>query len=67
MTLEKVLEKEKVVVTSIFSFSNNVFYTINDRNRHSVDNYCVVCKGFELDNSIILLFGIELSWYAESW
>ena len=36
-----------MLVTSMFSFSHNVFYTIKDRNYHLCYIYFVVCKYFE--------------------
>ena len=41
-------EKEKKLLTSMFSFSHNVFYTIKDRNYHLCYVYFAVCKCFEL-------------------
>ena len=41
------LEKEKMLVTSIFSFSHNVFFPIKDKNHHLEYIYFVVCKYFE--------------------
>ena len=40
-------EKEKMLVTSIFSFFYNVFYPIKDRNYHLSYIYFVVCKCFQ--------------------
>ena len=40
-------EKEKMQVTSIFSFSHSVFYSNKDSNRRSSNIYFVVCKCFQ--------------------
>ena len=50
-------EKEKMLVTSIFSFSHNVFYIIKDRNyhRHLCYIYFVVCKCFEFGQGQIFV------------
>ena len=40
-------EKEKMLVTSIFSFSHNVFYTVKDRNYHCCNIKYVICKSFQ--------------------
>ena len=56
-------EKEKMLVTSIFSISHSVFYSIKERNHHFNNIYFVVCKiyAFNLDQAKILLFGKELT------
>ena len=59
--LKTLLKKEKMLVTSIFSFSHNVFYPIEDRNLHLSYNYFVICKCFQFDLVQILLFGLELT------
>ena len=42
------LEKEKIVVTSIFSFSRKFFDPFKDNNSKPLSNiYLVVCKYFE--------------------
>ena len=56
--LKTLLEKEKMLVTSIFSFSHNVFYLIKERNH--VSHFCHLQNAFELVKSKILLFGKEL-------
>ena len=40
-------EKEKMLVTRIFSYSHNVFYPIKDKNLHFSNFQFVVCKCFE--------------------
>ena len=40
-------EKEEMLVTSISSFSHNVFYPIKDRNHHLSFIYFVVCNCFQ--------------------
>ena len=40
-------EKEKMLVTSIFSLFHNVFYSIKDRNYHLCYIYFVVCEWFQ--------------------
>ena len=45
--LKPLWETVKMLVTSIFSFSYNVFYPIKDRNHHFSYIYCVVCKCFQ--------------------
>ena len=44
-------EKEKMLVTSIFSFSHNLFYPTKDRNRHFSNTAFVVCKCFQFGQS----------------
>ena len=39
--------KEKMLVTNIFSFSHNVFYSIKDRNYDLCYIHFVVCKCFQ--------------------
>ena len=48
-------EKEKMLESSIFSFSHNVFYTIKDRNYHLCCIYFVVCKCFEFGQGQIFV------------
>ena len=57
-------EKEKMLVTSIFSFSHNVF------KENPKENFCflghtyfVVCKCFQVGPVLKLSFGKELSLY----
>ena len=38
--------KRRMLVTSIFSFSHNVFHTFNERNQHFSNIRFVVCKYF---------------------
>ena len=45
--LKTLWEKEKMLVTSIFSFSLNVFYPIKDRNKHLSYIYFVIWKCFQ--------------------
>ena len=45
--LKTLWEKEKMLVTSIFSFSYKVFCSIKDRNHHFSNIETVVCKCFE--------------------
>ena len=40
-------EKEKMLVTSIFSISHSVFYSIKDSNHHFSNIYFVICKCFQ--------------------
>ena len=40
-------EKEKMLVCSIFSFSQNVFYPVIGRNRHFSEIYFVCCECFQ--------------------
>ena len=49
MLLKTLLEKEEMLVTSIFSFSNNVFYSIKDINNYFTYFYVVVCKCFQFE------------------
>ena len=49
------------MVTSIFSFSNNILYTIKDRNQNFSNILFVVYKCFEFGPSGNLLCGKELS------
>ena len=44
MLLKALWEKEKNLVTSIFSSSHNVFYRIKDSNHHFSNAEFVVCK-----------------------
>ena len=45
--LKTMWKKEKMLVTSIFSFSHNVFYPIKDRNHYLSFIYSVICKCFQ--------------------
>ena len=45
--LKTLWKKEKMLVTSIFSFSHNVFYPITYKFRHFSHIWIVVCKCFE--------------------
>ena len=50
-------EKEKMPVTSIFSFSHSVFYSIKEINHHFSNFQFVICKCFQfghVPNSVIL-------------
>ena len=49
--------KDKMLVTSIFSFSHNVFFPIKSRNDHLRNILCVVRNAFNLDRAKILSFG----------
>ena len=44
--LHSLWEKEKMVVTSIFFFSHNVFFPIKDKSLHFSYIYFFVCKPF---------------------
>ena len=56
-TLLKTLwEKEKMLVTSIFSFSHSVFYSVKEINHHFSNIQIVVCKCFQfghVQNSVV--------------
>ena len=58
--LKTLREKAKMLVTSIFSFSNNVFYPIKDRNDHLGFICSVVCKCFQFGN--VQIFVVWFSW-----
>ena len=45
--LKTLWEKEEMLVTSIFSFSNNVFSPIKDMNHHFSNYEYVMCKCFQ--------------------
>ena len=45
--LKTLWEKEKMLVTSIFSFSHNVFYSSRHKFQFLSHNYFVICKCFE--------------------
>ena len=45
--LKTLLEKEKMLVTSIFSFTHNVFNPVRGKNHSFSYFYFVVCKCFE--------------------
>ena len=49
-----------MLVTSIFSFSQNVFYPSQNKFQFFNHIYFVVCKCFQFDQSKILLFGKKL-------
>ena len=54
-------EKEKMLVTSIFSFSHDVFYSIKKRKIVILATfYLASANAFNLDTSKILSFGKEL-------
>ena len=54
-------EKEKMLVTSIFSFSLNVLYPTKERNNHLSAFNLSSANAFNLVQSKILLFGKEIS------
>ena len=58
--LKTLWEKEKMLVTSIFSFFHSVFYPIKDRNHHLSYVYFVVCKCFQFGHIQNVSFGNEL-------
>ena len=45
--LKPLLEKEKMLISSIFSFSNNVFQPLKERNHHFRNIKFVICKCFQ--------------------
>ena len=51
------LEKEKMLVTSIFSFSLNVFYSVKERDGHFSNADLSSTNAFNFVISKILLFG----------
>ena len=54
-------KKEKMLVTSIFSFSHNDFFSSQNKFQHLSYFSFVICKCFQLDLSKILFFGNGLS------
>ena len=56
-------EKEKMLVTSIFFFSKNVFYSIKDRNDHYVTFILSSANAFNLDKVRFLSSGNGLKQY----
>ena len=48
--LKTLWEKEKMLVTSIFSFSNSVFYSIKEINHQLSNTEFTVCKCFQFGN-----------------
>ena len=56
---ETLWEKEKMLVTSIFSFSHNVFYSIKDRYDHLCYIYFVACKCFQFEQGQIFGNGLK--------
>ena len=63
--LKTLWEKKKMLLTSIFSFSHNVFYSIKDRNHHLTYIYFVICKCFQFDD--VLDFVTESGLNASLW
>ena len=60
--LKTLWEKEKMLVTSIFSFSHSVFYPVSDRNHHlSYSFFLSSANAFNLVTCKILLFGKQLT------
>ena len=53
-------EEEKMLVTTIFSFSHNVLFPIKEKNHHFGNIKFVVCKCFQFGQATILSFGKEL-------
>ena len=47
--LKTLCEKEKILVTSIFSFSHNVFYPCKDKFQFLSHIYFVICKCFQFE------------------
>ena len=52
---ENIVGKEKMLVTSIFSFSHNVFYSIKDRNYHLCYIHFVVCRCYQFGQGQIFV------------
>ena len=50
-------EKEKMLVTSIFSFSFNVFYSFKNKVQFLSHNYFVICKVFHFGMVKVFSFG----------
>ena len=58
--MKTLLEKEKMLVTSIFSLFHNVFYSSQNKVRFFCNIYFLPAKSFKLDWSKILSLGKEL-------
>ena len=56
MILKTLWEKEKMLVTSIFSFSHNIFYSIKGKNQFFSHIQYVIYNSFNLDKSNIFFF-----------
>ena len=63
--LKTLLEKEKLLVTSNFSFSHSVFYPFGELSAIFIEFKIVVCKCFILEESKICRFGKGLSVLAK--
>ena len=61
--LKILLEKEKMLITSIFSFTRYVFYPSKNKFNFSVAFILSAENAFNLDQSKILSFGKELTFY----
>ena len=60
--LKPLWEKEKELVTSIFSFSQNIFHSSKNRFQFLSQIYILLsADAFSLDQTTILSFGKELS------
>ena len=49
-------EKEKILITSIFSFSHTVFYPSKNLNHYLSHIYVTVCKYFQFGRVQIFIF-----------
>ena len=58
-----------MLVTSIFSFSDNVFSALSDRNHHLIEIWFVICKYFQagrVNNFVVLGRVISVIWLSHS-
>ena len=63
MLLKTLWEKEKMLVTSIFSFSHNVFYPSTDEFKPLSHIWIVVCKCFQFGQVQNFVIGKELIYF----
>ena len=59
--LKTLWEKEKLLVTSNFSFSHSVFYRFRELSTISIKSEIVVCKLFQFGSALNLAFGKGLT------
>ena len=61
--LKTLWEKEKMMVTSIFSFSHNAFYPIKDKSYSLHHIYFAVCTCFQIGqvNKFVVLYRVRFA------
>ena len=61
--LETLIERKKLLVNSIFLFSQNVFYSDKGKNLCFEENLILHAKVFKFNKALVLRCGTELTWH----